>query len=472
VKNHTPSLGNKQIQIQVSDAVEEHTAYAGLLSVQKVWQRLGVSELLDKADIHYGCEGDQAEEMSFVLTVGPFVGATSVTKAAQRFGGEPSPHGQEVDPLLKQMLACAPSQRKLSRFTSTNRYEWAVFQEQRLKRLLDMPAFSPRRKGVILLDDYPLARPYAEKMAYLSPIKDSTLKRTVMGYAIVHLYYDLPGSGGYSLYVEPWLKTSKTGETVPKPRSAFRRAKEGEERSKLDMALDALERYLPIVQHYEALVMDSWYTVRWFCATLSDMTVPWVGEAGEDRKFLVAGHKLWVKEIAQFYRKRKKRIKGLGRRRRVHAVAIPAIWPKDRFTPIDQPVLLVLVTGLNRARADDKGYKLLVCNQMHWTAKHIVRLFARRPRIEQKHRDGKQHGGWKDYHSRSLQALLCHLALGLLRMDLLRLCWLYYPIAATYSLAQMIDHLLRYVALLTCMPASGLVWVQIPSQHPALGFWT
>jgi len=472
MKNHTPSFGNNQVQVQVSDTVEGHTAYAGMISMFKVWQRFGVSEMLDKADIHYGCEGDQAEEMSFVLTVEPFVGATSVTKAAQRFGGEPSPHGQEADLLLKHMLGHPPRQRTLSRFASTKRYDWASFQEQRLRRMVNMPAFRPRRKGVILLDDYPLAKPYAENMAYLSPIKDSTLKRTVMGYNIVHLYYDLPGPGGYSLYAEPWLKTSKEGETVSKPRHAARRAQEGEERSKLDIALEVLERYLAIVQYYEALLMDSWYTVRWFCAALTEMGVPWIGEAGEDRKFLVAGRKLWVKEIAQCYRKRKKRIKGLGRRRRVYAVAIPAIWPKDRFTPIDQPVLLVLVTGLNRSRANDKGYKLLVCNQVHWTAKHIIRLFSRRPHIEQTHRDGKQHGGWVDYHSRSQQALLCHLALGLLRMDLLRLCRLWYPVAATYSLAQMIDHLLRYVAPLIYIPASGQVWVQIPPQHPALGFWT
>jgi hypothetical protein len=470
MKNPTPSFGHDQVQVRVAAVEQHHTQYAGLPTLLNVWQRLGVSQILGRADIRYGCQDDQAEEMSFVLTVEPFVGATSVTKATQRFGGEPSPHGQEEDRLLKQMLPHAPSQRQLSRFTSSARYDWVCFQEQRLQQLMLVPAFQPRRKGVLILDDYPLAKPYAEHMAYLSPIRDSTLKRTVMGYKIVHLYYDFPGPGGYSLYVEPWLKTSLHGQTRPKPRGHARRAQEGEERSKLDIALDAIERYLPMVQHYEALLMDSWYTVRWFCASLTEMNVPWVGEAGEDRKFLVAGRKLWVKEIAQFYWKRKKRIKGLGRR--VQAVAIPAIWPQDRFTRVDQPVLLVLVTGLSRSRPDDKGYKLLVCNQVQWTAKHVVRLFSRRPRIEQVHRDGKQHAGWMDYHSRSQQALLCHLALSLLRMDLLRLCRLWYPVAATYSLAQMVAHLLGYVAPLTMSPTGDQVWVQIPSQHPALNFWT
>ncbi len=470
MKNHTPNLGRDQVQVHVTDTVTSQTQYAGLSTLRDVWQRFDVAQILDEAGIHYGDQRDDAEGLSFVLTVAPFVRASSVTKAAQRFGQEPSLHEQEADALLQHLLPHAPSQRQLSRFTATQRYDWGRFQERRLQQLWRVPAFAPRRNGVVILDDWPLSRPYAECMPYLSPIWDSNLKRKAPGYQIVHLYYDYPGPGGHSLYAEPWLKTSLDGQTQPKPRDSARRAREGEERSKLDIALDALEHYLPQVQHYEALVMDGWYTVRWFCATLSEMGVPWVGEAGEDCKFRVAGRDLWVKEIFQLYRSRKRRLKGFGRR--VQAVAIPAVWVHDRFTPVDQPVLLVLVTGLARSRPDDKGYKLLVCNQVHWTARRIVRLFSRRPHIEQAHRQGKQHAGWKDFHARNLQALLCHLALCLLRMDLLRLCRLWYPVSATYSLPQMIDHLLGYVALLTIVPARGQVWVHIPSQHPALGFWT
>jgi hypothetical protein len=470
MRNHTPNRGRDQVRVHVTDTVAIQTQYAGLCTVYDVWQRLGVAQILDGAGIHYGDQGDDAEEFSFVLTVAPFIRAPSVTKAAQRFGGEPSLHGQEADALLEQLLLHSPSQRQLSRFTATERYDWGRFQEQLLQQLWRVPAFAPQRNGVVIIDDWPLCKPYAECMPYLSPIWDSNLKRKAPGYQVVHLYYDYPGPGGYSLYVEPWLKTSQTGQTQPKPRSRARRAREGEERSKLDIALDALEHYLPLVRDYEAVLMDNWYTARWFCAALTEMGVPWIGEAGESCKFQVGGRNLWVKEIFQFYRSRKRRLKGFGRR--VQAVAIPAIWLRNRSTPIDQPVLLVLVTGLPRSRPNDKGYKLLVCNQLHWTAKRVVRLFSRRPHIEQAHRQGKQHAGWKDFHARSLQALLCHLALCVLRMDLLHLCRLWYPISATYSLPQVIDHLLRYVALLTMVPFTGQVWLDIPSQHPALGFWT
>ena len=132
----------------------------------------------------------------------------------------------------------------------------------------------------------------------------------------------------------------------------------------------------------------------------------------------------------------------------------------------------IMVTGLGRSRPNDKGYRMLACNQRHWTTRRIVRLFGRRSRIEQAHRDGKQYAGWKEFHARNLPALRCHLSLCLLRMDLLRLCWLWYPVTTSYSLQQMIDHVLNCVARLVIVPDTGQVWVYISPQHPALGFWT
>ena len=132
MKNHTPNLGKDQVQVRITDTVESHTQYAGLRTLLNVWQRFDVAEILGATDIHYGGQHDEAEGLSFVLTVAPFVRASSVTKAAQRFGGEPSPQGQEADPLLRQLLPHAPSQRQLSRFAATDRYDWSHFHQQRL----------------------------------------------------------------------------------------------------------------------------------------------------------------------------------------------------------------------------------------------------------------------------------------------------------------------------------------------------
>ena len=95
---------------------------------------------------------------------------------------------------------------------------------------------------------------------------------------MVHLYYYHPSGYSFPLYIEPWLKTSLTGETVAKPKGVRRRAKEGEERNKMDIALDAMEFLLPDLS-FSVLVMDSWYTSRWFCHALTGLNVAWIGDA-------------------------------------------------------------------------------------------------------------------------------------------------------------------------------------------------
>jgi hypothetical protein len=427
--------------------------------------------MLSEADIHYGMLEDRAEAMSFVLTMAPFVGATSNTKAAQRFGGEPSKEGLEKDELLNRIVAHPPSQRQVSRFLNVERYDWDLYNQQRLRRLQRVPACAPHRKGVIIVDDLPLAKPHAEEMRYLTPIWDSTLKRKVPGYSVVHLYYDALHRPGYSVYVEPWLKTSVDGTTQPKPRGQHRPAREGEERSKLDIALDALTRYLPLFDAYEAVIFDSWYTARWFCHALTERGVRWIGEAGADKKFQVGTHYLSVPEIYQAYRTRTRPVKGF--KHRVRAVLFPAVIQPDRCTKVAQPVLLALVIGLTRPRKNDKGYKLLVCNQLHWTLRHILRTYSCRPHIEAVHRIGKQHAGWNDFHTRSLAALSCHLMLSLLRCDLLMLSRIWFPVWANYSLAEIIDHLIGYVAPLTIVDSTHQVWILVGGiPPPALAFCT
>jgi hypothetical protein len=470
MKNHTLEIGNDQVQVCATEQQVPCTRYAGSLALAEVWRRFDVPGMLERANIHYGRQDDRAEEMSFVLTTGPLVEASSVRQAAQRFGGEPSKEGMEADELLSRMLSSAPSQRQLSRFTNTERYDWKQFNRQRVRRIKSLPQFVPHRKGVIIVDDLPLPKPYAEEMAYLTPIWDNNQKRSVPGYALVHLYYYHPHRPGYSLYVEPWLKTSMDGSTKPKPKQARRPAHPGEERTKLDIALDALKDYLSQVGTFEAVIYDSWYMARWFCYALSELQIPWIGEAKVNQKFEVYGRYLEVPEIFQLLRTRKRRVKGC--KHRIRAVAFPATIRPDQYTKEAQEVLLVLVTGLTKPRAKDKGYKLLVCNQRHWTVRRILRVFSCRPYIEASHRDGKQHAGWNDFHTRNLAALRCHLALSLLRSDFLTLLRIWFPPWAEYSHREVIAHLIVCVARLTIDQSTGQVQVHIHTQHPILAFCT
>lgn len=450
-----------KIGLVVEPETQLHTRYAGALAYQQTWKRLGVDELLVEADIHYGQEIDQASDMSLALSLGPLIGANSILKVAQRLGGEEDP--LERDELLASMIEHPFNQRALDRFATHTRHDWGSLNWKRVERLQSLSGFQMNPKGVIILDDFPLPKPYAREMDYLTPIWDNNLKHEVPGYLIVHLYYYHPKRPGYSLYMEPWLKTSATGETVPK--KGRRRARPGEERSRLDIGLDAIEELMGRFPSFQAIVMDSWYTARWLGYELTQLQIPWIGEATSNQKFEVGGQLLSVPEIWERYGPRLKRVKGL--KKGVRGYAIQAVIPPDRYTKQPQSVVLVLVEGLHKPRKKDQGRHLLICNQQTWTTKRIIRLFSYRPRIEPSHRDGKQQEGWLEFHTRKLEGLLCHLALSSLRDTLLRLMRVWEPKLATYSLRQMVEHWIGYIADLS-YDLTGRLRVHIGQDHPSL----
>jgi len=453
---------SEQIEVVIEPEVEFHTRYGGALAYQQAWERFGVAELLSQAGIHYGQELDRAPEMSLALSLGPLVEAHSTLKVAQRFGGEASE--LEKDELLVQMIDQPFDQRTLARFATHGRHQWEVLNWERVKQLQREPAFQMSRKGVVILDDFPLPKPHARQMAYLSPIRDNNLKRTVMGYSIVHLYYYHPHRPGYSLYMEPWRKTSATGET--KTKTARRRAQEGEELSRLDLGLQAIERLVSQFPHFQAVVMDSWYTVRWLCAELTALGLAWIGEASLNRHFLIHNKELSVPQIWQRYGSHLKPLPKFNPKE-VRVYRLDALIPPDRYTPEPQPVTLILTEGLHKPRDKDEGRHLLVANRRKWSTKKLVRLFAYRPKIESVHRDDKQDQGWLDFHTQKFEGLLCHLALSLIRHTLLRLMQVWEPKLAQYSLQQLITHWIGTVADLS-FDLSGRIRLHLARDHPAL----
>ncbi len=451
-----------QLSVAVEAQAEPHTKYAGALAYARTWQRLGLNEVLAKAGIHYGQGIDQAPEMALALSLGPLVEAESIAKVAKRFSGPVG--GLERDEVLASLIPFALRQKTLDRFLTQPRHNWAAVIWQLFDHLRTQSHFTWRRHGILILDDFPLPKPYARHMEYLTPIWDNNLKMEVTGYAIVHLYYYHPQRPSYSVYMEPWLKTSLAGETLSKHK-ARRRARPGEERSKLDIALEAIEQIRGRGLNFEAVVMDNWYTVRWFGHALSDLQVAWIGEADSGQKFQIAGQSLTVPEIWQRYAKALRPVRG--QKAGVRAYALQATLQPDQYTRQAQTVRLVLVEGLHAPRDKDEGRHLLVCNQVHWTARHVVRLFSYRPQTEARHRTCKQQEGWLAFHTRDIQGLLGHLALSLLRSAVLDFMRLWAPPLAECSLESMIDHHIRHVADLSHDPAGRLI-VHLACAYPAL----
>jgi len=260
MNKHKSNLKDMAIPYTVDDSSERLCRYGGIPAFKQSWQYIGVETVLQRANVHYGQDVDKAGDMSFLLMSAPFVDATSQRKVAQRFGGEAS--ALETDLLLAQQTEQNISQRTLNRFVNTDRYDWLQVQAERVQQIQQLPCYKTNRKGVVIVDDWPMIKAFASAMPYLSPIWDNNLKCSLPGYAIVHLHYYHPYLKSYSLGMYPWLKKTLTGEKKSKGQ-ARRPAREDEEKSKLDIALMLTNSILSGL-NFAALVFDSWYTARWF----------------------------------------------------------------------------------------------------------------------------------------------------------------------------------------------------------------
>lgn len=464
MNKHKINVKNTEVPYAVDAHSDELSRYGGIPAFKQSWQAIQGNAILQQAHIHYGQGVDKVADLSFLLLSAPFVNATSQRKVTQRFGGEGS--GPEVDPLLAQQTEVAISQRTLNRFVTNPRYEWLKVQRCRVQQIQQLPGYRANRKGVVIVDDWPLVKAFATAMPYLSPIWDNNLKCSLPGYAIVHLYYYHPCRQSYSLGMYPWLKKSLTGEKKSKGQ-ARRPAHTDEEMSKLDVALMLIDQLLGDL-NFAAIIFDNWYMARWFGHQLTQRNHTWIGDADSKQKFAVAGQYLSVPQIYERYHSQLRRVPG--QKRSVKAIALPAVIRPDAYTKVTQAVQLVLVTGLHKPRDNDKGYKILVCNHRHFRLARIVRLFAYRPHIEQVHRHGKQEAGWCDFHNRSIPALLSHLTFCLFRCDCL--AWLHQqtPAAQTFSVVQFIDFCLQ--ATVRLVRQAGKRWLALlKPEHPLWSFY-
>lgn len=452
-----------QIELVISENGGASTKFAGVLELWRLWQQLGVNDWLAEAGIRYGDQENKATTLSFAAMVGPLVNATSDRRIAQVFGQEPSPENVKADGLLRELVQHPFSQRTLNRFMAHQRHRWQAFHQARVRWLQQQADLKAWADGVVIVDDLPIPKPYAEEMEGLTLIRDQNLERFVSGYQAVHLYYHHAWRPDYSLYLEMWKPTSQMGESKPKPERAFRPARADEQRNRLDIALDSLRHFLPLLPAYKAVLFDSWYTARWLGHELNQMGVPWIGVAESSQKFELAdsGDYLSVAAIAERYWDQ---CHLLETDEPVQAVAIPALIRPDNYVKVSQPVLLVLTREVDqdptRQRAEDEDaaveFTLLICNQRQWSAKEIVSLFQCRPQVEPAHRQGKQQEAWADFQYRRWECMVAYLAFALLRSLFLILLQLRRDGLDTFSVETIITHAIQSVAVIKSISANHL----------------
>jgi hypothetical protein len=366
--------------------------------------------------------------------------------------------------LLSHQVDKACSQRTLARFVNCRRHPWQFLHLRMVAALQKRSTTRMAGDGVIVIDDMPILKPFAQKMEFLGTIYDSNRKRYELGYPLVHLYYYHPRTTSYSLSAALWRKSSLTGECKRKPTNAMRRAKAGEEKSKLDLALDMLEALLPQLAVKPTLLFDSWYCARWFVAQLSALGFAWISQASRQRKFETEAGYLDVPQLLDHYQERLAPVPGFGNA--VRAYALPALMRPDEYIRYAQPVQLVLVQGYF---AQDKPgtIRLLVCNRRQWSIHRILRRYGYRTQIEFAHRTGKQLQGWGDFHSRRWPSLQAHCAIALMRAVLLTLLAISRQALRQLSMPQLLDLVIRQPADLDLNRPDRLRLI-LPRGHPAL----
>jgi len=206
---------SSQIEIEVEENPASHTRYGGILAYQRAWERFGSDRLLNEAGIKYGREENIGPELTFALSTGPLIEARSARQVAQRYGGEPSE--LEADELVSQLLPIRFSQRQLSRFTSQERHDCAGLNWGQIYALQRLEETKMEPGGVLILDDFTLAKPYAREMEGVGAVWDNCLKQKVNGYLIVHLYYYHPNRPSYPLVLTPGTKAPPRGKRRSKP---------------------------------------------------------------------------------------------------------------------------------------------------------------------------------------------------------------------------------------------------------------
>lgn len=179
MNNNNASVKDKAVPYAVDESCDEVCRYGGIPALKESWRSIGGESVWQQANIRYGQGEDKAADIAFLLLSAPFVNARSQRRVTQRFGGEASE--QEGDVLLAGQVAHVISQRTLNRFVNTQRYEWLAVQAKRAQQLQQLPGYKMNRKGVVIVDDWPLIKAYATAMPYLSSIWDNNLKCALPG---------------------------------------------------------------------------------------------------------------------------------------------------------------------------------------------------------------------------------------------------------------------------------------------------
>jgi hypothetical protein len=250
----------------------EPSAYGGVLLLAQAWQALGGAAGL-AAGIRW--QGRDGALLLFGLVALPVLSVRSMRAIATRCAG--------ADPLWRALgWAGGLSQRRLARFAASGRHDWSAVLAAMARALARHPATRLVGQAVLALDSTVVEKRYGPHLPFRRPVYDNVQKRLVDGHELVTAYLS-DRQRGWPLGIVPH-------QPLPEGTRRRRKALPGELPSKLDRALELVDRARGLGADALAVVGDGAFSVHWFLRELEARGLDWLVGTRADRRLRIAAY--------------------------------------------------------------------------------------------------------------------------------------------------------------------------------------
>lgn len=262
-------------------------------------------------------------------------------------------------------------------------------------------------QDLLVIDDSPIAKPRARRMAGLSFHFSTTERKPVHGLCLVGLYHV-----GAALRGFVGMKLKIGSVSIPRTGRRGRPSNEEQEsrdKTKSELALELIKAALAAGNRALRVVFDSAYFGRPFLLALKQLGITAYTRARANNVFWIDGVKWKALDWARAMRSWK-----IYRNSEIRYSSALAIWNGLGFVRLVR--VQCLPTGEKRSQ-----YAVLVCTDTRVSAAEIIRVYLERWCIEVEFRNAKTECGLEKVHVRSFQSIMNYLVCSLLGVRLLRM---------------------------------------------------
>lgn len=343
------------------------------------------------------------------------------------------------------------TQRRLSRFAASPRHDWLGVLAGMMRAMAHHEATAVGQEGIIAVDSTTVEKQYGPKLPEIRPVYDASKKRLVDGYELVSACAVGPKKA-FPLGLLPHRKapTASERETLKRRR---RKAKEGEQPSKLDLALDLISRAIANGVGAATVVGDSAFAVMWWLREINALERHWLVATRQDRRLRIGAMVRTFRDLARDVPLELIETSVGGTT--VYGARWPEVTLLDRHCQ-KKGLVCQAIYFERRSRQGKVIHRwYLVTDQMGWDMRAVWQHWQWRWKIEVMHREAKQHMHLADFHARTWEGIVAWIACSSLRASLLGFMRQIDPVCGARSMEALTAMLQK--AACTVEPLSGEV---------------